>query len=92
MNRFSDANVIGISLFFGSGEPAQHSLVAKGRINQVYGPSIVYENSVFIHETGHLFGLGHEAQGSGVMEPMCTGKTTFSRTGLTYMREAPAWD
>ncbi len=92
MNRFTNPNVLGIAIFWLGGDPAQHTLVAKGRINQFYGPSIVYENSVLIHEVGHNFGLAHVPQGTGVMEPHCEGKVRFCRYSITILREDPAWD
>jgi hypothetical protein len=94
INRFTNGNVLGIALYFAGPpiEPAQHTLVAVGRIHVVMGTSDVYENSVFIHETGHNFGLEHVPQGEGVMEPACTGKLKFCRDSITYLRESPAWD
>ncbi len=91
-NRFTNANVLGIALYWSGGMPAQHTALGTGRVIQVYGSNISYQNSVFIHEIGHNFGLEHVAQGAGVMEPQCTGKTKFCRASLTYLRSDPLWE
>jgi hypothetical protein len=92
-NRFTNANVLGIALFSGPYmDPDQLTILATGRIREVYNPDAPYENSVLIHELGHNFGLDHVVQGTGIMEPACTGKLTFCRASLTLLRSDPGWE
>jgi hypothetical protein len=91
-DEFDNVNILGIAIFFvGPPDvPAQHSILAVGRIKGLSGNDSYDVNSVFIHEIGHNFGLADTT--TGVMSGTYTGEQKFVRSEVTYMRQAPAWE